>query len=84
MNLKDKGYSDKVFVLYDGRAKLGDTDDASVLCSAESEAEAWDDSKSFRDIDGVWYEYDLMDEGEDYPVARNEKQRPDIGKGILL
>jgi hypothetical protein len=72
--------SKKVFVLYDGRAKHGtDTDDCAVLVSANSEREAWDDSETFRDVDGLWFEYDLIN-GE----ATNERARPDIGKGILL
>ena len=68
-----------VFILYDGRAKSGDTDDASVIVIADSEAEASSDSEDWRDVDAVWYQYDLVN-GE----AVNERRRDDIGKGILL
>lgn len=73
----------KVFILYDGRAKFGDTDHAAVLVTASSEREAWRDSGTFRDYDAVWFEYDLV-AGETGQEAVNENVRPDIGKGLLL
>ena len=83
--------SKKVYVLYDGRARYGvDTDACAVLCSAHSEREAWADSKtSFRGMCGLWFEYDLVEfpPTKDNPYgreARNERARPDIGKGFLL
>jgi hypothetical protein len=69
----------KVFILYDGRAKYGDTDDAAVLCTAGSEREARHDSRTtFSRIDGIWYEYDLVNN-----EAVNEQVRWDLGKGLL-
>lgn len=68
----------KVFILYDGRAQSGDTDDASVLCTASSEREAKRDSRTFYHVSAIWYEYDLINN-----EAVNEKRRGDIGKGIL-
>jgi signal transduction histidine kinase len=69
----------KLFILYDGRAKSGDTDNAAVLCTARSEAEAIDDSCDFEDVDGIWFEYDV--EGR---TLVNEKKRLDIGNIWLL
>lgn len=72
--------SPKWYVLYDGRALAGiDTNDCSVLCTADSEQEAKEDSKTFRNVSAVWYEYDVVD-GE----YVNKRQRPDIGKEVLL
>jgi hypothetical protein len=77
---------EKVFILYDGRAKFGDTEDAAVLVTAPSEQEAWNDSRTnFKDVDAVWFEYDLVPASNKYGrEATNEKMRPDIGKGLLL
>jgi len=65
----------KVFVLYDGRAKHGPTDDASIYVTAQSEREARRDAKEFPDFDdGIWAEYDLNEQGE----AVNERLRWDL------
>lgn len=50
---------EKLFILYDGRAKMGDTDEAWVLIVANSEAEARKDGEDYRDQDAIWYEYDV-------------------------
>lgn len=71
--------SNTVFILYDGRAKSGDTDRAIAMDTADSEEEAVEASFSHEEIDAVWYEYDLVD-----GVAVNERPRFDIGKGVLL
>ena len=72
----------KVFILYDGRAKFGDTDDAAVLDTANSVSEAWQASRQcWRDIDAIWYENDF---NADKTEATEVGPRPDIGKGILL
>ena len=72
----------KIFILYDGRAKSGDTDDASVMDTADSVNEAWASSRQcWRDIDAIWYENVFDDKGE---VATEVGPRWDIGKGILL
>ena len=72
----------KIFILYDGRAKSGDTDDAAVMDVADSVAEAWQASRQcWRNIDAIWYENNFDDKGE---VATEVGPRWDIGKGVLL
>ena len=67
--------SRKVFILYDGRAKYGPTDDASVYLTAQSEQEARRDGEEYPDFDdGIWAEYDFNEKGE----AVNEKLRWDL------
>ncbi len=67
--------SRKVFVLYDGRAKYGPTDDASVYCVAGSEREAKEIGEEDEDFDdGIWAECDLNEKGE----AVNERLRWDL------
>ena len=51
--------SAKLFVLYDGRARGGDTDPAAVLVSASSRESAILDCEHFKGYDAVWYEYDI-------------------------
>jgi hypothetical protein len=68
-----KKWTGKCFVLYDGRAKSGDTDDASVLITAHSEQEARKDGREWSGYDAIWYEYDVVK-----GVATNEKARWDI------
>jgi len=66
----------KMFLLYDGRARAGDTDDASVLDTAHSEVEikAWRKShKEMYGDDVVWAEYD-----DDKGTLINEKIRYDL------
>ncbi|MCP9469294.1 MAG: hypothetical protein NNA31_04755 [Nitrospira sp.] len=49
----------KRFVLYDGRAVGGNTDDALVMDMAETEKEARKaGSTTWHGQDGIWYEYD--------------------------
>lgn len=49
----------KFFILYDGRAKFGSTDDASVLVVASSEKEAQAEGETTWDgYDAIWFEYD--------------------------
>jgi len=66
----------KFFFLYDGRARCGDTDEAMVCDSAETEVEVRDQSdftkKHFPD--GVWFEYDCDGEGN----LSNEQMRLDL------
>lgn len=70
-----------LFVLYDGRAKYGmDTEDCSVLGTAQSATEAWADSRNmWRNVDAIWFEYDIRGK-----TLVNERVRLDIGKGVLL
>jgi hypothetical protein len=66
---------EKLFILYDGRAKLGETNDASVLCTASTEKEAREDTKElFEGYDAIWFEYDV-DKGD---VLVNGKPRYDL------
>ena len=53
------------FILYDGRARGGETDDAAVLDTADTEKEARHLGKTgWKDHDAIWYQkgnprYDL-------------------------
>jgi hypothetical protein len=68
------GVMAKLYVLFDGRAKGGDTDGAVVMDTAEIELEAvWEGRGMWKGYDAVWYEYDV--EGE---TLANEKMRPDL------
>ena len=72
----------KIFILYDGRAKSGNTDDASVMDVADSVNEAWQSTRQcWRDIDAIWYENEFELDGK---TAVEVGPRWDIGKGILL
>lgn len=51
----------KAFILYDGRAKLSDPENAAVYVCAGSEAEALFDGQDDAWQDGIWYEYDVID-----------------------
>ena len=64
----------KLFVLYDGRAKDGDTDRAAILVSANNEAEARKDSRDWRGYGAIWYEYDVGVSGG----LESEIMRPDL------
>jgi hypothetical protein len=45
------------FILYDCRARTGDTDRASILATAEDKGEAQAISRLFMNQEAVWYEY---------------------------
>lgn len=67
----------KLFVLYDGRAKFGSTDDAAVYVTASSEKEAQIDGNDPAWQDGIWYEYDchgdkLANEQPRWDIAPND------------
>ncbi len=74
---KRKGFTpgEKIFVLYDGRAKGGDPDDAMVLDTANSASEARKASGMLHEYDAVWYEYTI---GADGVTAEKETMRSDI------
>ena len=64
----------KQFILYDGRAKTGGTDTATVIDTASSEQEAERSGKAdWAGHDAIWYEYDLNGD-----KATNEKARWDL------
>lgn len=65
--------SDKFYILYDKRARGGDTDDATILSTANSEGETHLDRRQKREFDGVWFEYDDVD-----GKLLNPKQRDDL------
>ena len=54
----------RMFVLFDGRARSGDTDDAAVLDTADSEAGA-KSCKGDWPKDSIWYEYRPSDSGKE-------------------
>lgn len=63
------------FILYDGRAKSGNTDDAAVIVCVDSEREVRSYRDMLLDYDGIWYEYDMMN-----GKAANERRRDDLGE----
>ena len=64
----------KTFILYDGRAKDGNTDDASVLVVASSEEEAQEQGETtWEGYDAIWFEYDNIK-----GWLKNEKARWDL------
>ena len=66
----------KIFLLYDGRAKLGDEDDANVMDVAHSEEEARESGEvDWGGHDAIWYEYDDPGEGK---TIRDGKKRWDL------
>lgn len=70
----------KQFILYDGRAKTGDTDVAQILDTAETEIEAREEGASRRGEDGIWYEYDVQapKDPSGTPILVNGKARWDL------
>lgn len=72
----------KLFVLYDGRAKSGDTDEAAIYITAASEEEAREDGKDSSWTDGIWYEYDVEKDTDPESVfdgqVTNERPRYDL------
>ena len=61
----------RVYIVYDGRAAFGDTDDATVCCCADSLREARRDVKE--DFpDGVIYSYIETPDGELIDERREE------------
>lgn len=74
----------KLFILYDGRAKSGDTDRASIYVTADSEKEAREDGQEPAWNDGVWYEYDRVPaERGAGGMLKNERPRFDIPPNSL-
>lgn len=53
-----------LFVLYDGRAKFGNTDSASIYITAQTEKEAKKDGKDRSFDDGIWYQYEVNSKSE--------------------
>ena len=52
--------ADKLYILYDGRAKLdGNTDEASIYVTADSLDEVREYATEECWADGIWYEYDI-------------------------
>lgn len=64
----------KLFVLYDARARGGNTDDAAVLVS-ETSLRGAKDWRGDWPTDSIWFEYDINKDGK---TLINEKERPDI------
>jgi hypothetical protein len=65
-----------LFVLYDARARGGNTDDACVLVACNTEKEARQDSKLFMNQGAIWYQYDT--DRKDNKTLINGKKRDDI------
>jgi hypothetical protein len=68
----------KVFVLYDGRAKVGDQDNALVITTAPTEAEAREVGETtFKSYDAIWFECDVV-EKDDGDFLENGTPRWDL------
>jgi hypothetical protein len=53
----------QMFVLYDGRAKSGNDEDADVMDTADTEIQARKrGAKSWKGHDGIWFQYRLDDQ----------------------
>lgn len=65
----------KLYVLYDGRARLGETDDATAYTTERSEEECLRTADTYG-VDAIWYEYD--EEGDQLV---NETIRYDLSPG---
>lgn len=66
----------KLFVLYDGRARSGSVEDATVMDTAESVKEIREMQRDFPCLhprDSVWYECD-----DDGKTLTNRKMRTDL------
>ncbi len=64
----------KLFLLYDGRAKMGEPEDATVMDTAHSEEEARrSGEQDWVEYDAIWYEDDV-----DGDRLINEEARWDI------
>jgi hypothetical protein len=73
------GEMSTMFVLYDGRAKTGDTDDASVLDTADTEAEARCAGRTaWQDYDAIWYEYEQR--GDRLMAGKARWDLPPVGE----
>lgn len=68
----------KSFLLYDGRAKTGGPDAASVYVTASTIAEAVTDAQDEAWQDGIWYEYDQWDDGDGVVTLINGIPRWDL------
>lgn len=64
--------SEKAFILYDGRARCGNTHGAAVLTTATSEAQCRKEGGNYGS-DAIWFEYDKFPDPD----------RPD-GKHVLI
>jgi hypothetical protein len=76
-------YPDRIFILYDGRAKYGDTDDAICMDTAMSEEEAAELSQGmWADHDAIWYETKLVGDQKN-PLYEEVGPRHDLCTGLL-
>lgn len=82
--ISDDALPAKHFILFDGRAKAGDTDNAVIMDVADTEGEARRASKSWRDYDVIWYEYKFTEVLNGTPTYEEVGPRWDIGKGLFL
>lgn len=74
--------TNKVYVLYDGRAHTMDTDYCSVIDTAITEREARAISRDNRAngycVDALWFEYDEETQPDGRVFIVNEWARPDL------
>lgn len=67
-----------MFLLFDGRARSGDTDAAAILDSAKNADEARRQSVSWKGTDAIWFEYKRAG-----IVLHDGRMRSDIGQFLL-
>jgi hypothetical protein len=63
----------RFFILYDARARDGDTLESSILCTAQSEVDIAVCNELFADQEAVWFEYDQHE-----TALSNERRRADL------
>ncbi len=63
-------YPKHQYILYDGRARLGNTDDATVLETSDTKPTFT--TKDYGD-DAIWAELDLIDDKRKPPLYGNER-----------
>lgn len=67
------------FMLYDGRAKSGDTESAAVMDTADTEAQARKAGKSdWRGYDAIWFESRVVEQRADGSQVVEETPRWDL------
>lgn len=72
---------ERLYVLYDGRAKVkGDEDDATILITENTWPAAEKASRDYKGMDAVWYEYQVADDGK---TLIKGKMRWNLGRKYL-
>lgn len=70
-----------LWIIYDGRAASGDTDDASIFEACESRRDLKQALFNWRDYDAVLFEYDTNDSDPNDREAKNERMIGHLREG---